>query len=191
MALTTVSRVQNALRKTGAVQGDTTLITRLIKEVSTEAEKITRRFLQYGKYTEIFDGGKDKIWLKGAGIKKLNKIFINNMEIDIIEEIEALNLILDTETGMVWRRRTGFDVGYKNVVVEYECGYEAKDSNETNPVPQDLEGAIIMEVVVRYRYLSEVEMPVTTDSGGIMDTSKEWLDKRAREILKRYKRVLV
>ncbi len=190
MALTTVSRVQNALRKTGAVQGDTTLITRLIKEVSTEAEKITRRFLQYGKYTEIFDGGKDKIWLKGAGIKKLNKIFINNMEIDIIEEIEALNLILDTETGMVWRR-TGFDVGYKNVVVEYECGYEAKDSNETNPVPQDLEGAIIMEVVVRYRYLSEVEMPVTTDSGGIMDTSKEWLDKRAREILKRYKRVLV
>ncbi|MCD6220713.1 hypothetical protein J7K25_00945 [bacterium] len=179
--LTTVAKVQNALRFTGSDQADSQLIERLIKEVQSDAETITRRYLIYGIYTEKFNGeGQKYLYLKGYPIISVESVSVDGSVID------SSYYEIDYKRGII-HYPNSFPSGFQNIVVVYVCGYESKDENSEYPPPDDLEGAIINEVVARYLYLQQVSL---SGEGTVVD-SRGFLDKKAMETILRYRRVLV
>ena len=170
--LTTVVKVQNALAHSQATETDIILIGRLIKQVGKVAESFCNRYFLYGEYTEVFDGdSRKKLYLKGYPV-----LSITSLKIDDVE-ISSDDYQINKDLGEIYYSE-GFRKGYQNVEVVYKTGYDAVVDGDYPP-PDDIEGAVIDEVVARYAMLQTE--PITVGSAErIVDLRTGFLIKSNR-----------
>lgn len=184
--LTTVKRVKGSIALDLPEDADA-LIERLILEATGVAEDYCNRNFHWAEYTEVFDGtGRDKIRLRGLPVWKMVSITVDG------EEIALSDVMVNSRAGEIYYP-AGFAAGYQNVQVGYEAGYfreeepeEGEENGEEEPEydrtpPEELEGAIIAEVVSRYEnYTTETRM-----GENLVDLRTNFLTSRSRDYFSR------
>jgi|GEM_PF-6811100 len=174
--LTTKDRVKRALAID--IGSNDSLLEDIIKSVSKMVEDYCNRIFIYGEYTEIFDGdGRDIIFLKGFPVREIKSIKLDG--VDITDDCKV-----NKELGEIYYQK-GFSEGFQNIEVIYTCGYDA--SNNDYLPPDDLEQAVVEEVVSRFENLTTQ----TRTGENLVDLRTNFLTGRARDYFSRQRNINV
>jgi hypothetical protein len=149
MKLTTRAKLKAHIGIPAANTTKDALLDTIIEGVSGFIETTTNRVFDITEYTEVLDGTPlDEIFLKQYPLIDVLSLFVNGTEIDLDAEEEAETVVIDNETGSVYREG-GFGSGRKAVRVTYTAGYvlpeEAEsgvDVSESGVVGEDLPAAL-------------------------------------------------
>jgi len=171
--LTTVNKVKDYLVMTVDVSKER-LIMDLIKQVGKNIESYCNRIFTYGSYTEFFEGGIQRIFLKGFPVWEIEYVKV--------DEKEIIDYRVDKERGIIFHPTAFLNYcGFYNIAVKYTCGYDAYNRNIKLHPPADLEGAIIEEVVSRYENLTSE----SRTGENLIDLRTNFLTSRARDYFSR------
>ena len=170
--LTTVKKVQDHLVMIVDSTKET-LIEDLIKQVEKNIESYCNRIFRYGTYIEVFNGGRQRIFLKGFPVWEIEYVKVDGKEITDYK--------VDKERGIIFHPTAFLHCGFYNIEVKYTCGYDASSIDITLHPPADLEGAVIEEVISRYENLTSE--PKTGE--GLIDLRTNFLTSRARDYFSR------
>ena len=182
MALTTVARVKEVL---GLKTDDTTkdaLIAELIERVSKEITSRTNRSMEYGSYTDYYNGdGKSKrLSLINFPVDATATFQLYDdtaRAYDSTTLIDPTNYTVDYDNGIVsLDAGIPFLRGYKNIKVVYAAGYHT--------IPQDLESACIWTVAADF---IETQGELKTEIGIEVANRIQKLRDRADKIIQSYK----
>lgn len=135
MKLTTLRKVKQHI---GIPSSNTTkddLLEQIIDGVSAFIETTTHREFGVKEYREVLDGtDDDEIFLKEYPLVDVLSITINgNEDLDLDAEEEAETVIIDKETGSVFRQY-GFGSGRKGLRISYTAGYNLPEASDESGV---------------------------------------------------------
>ena len=182
--IVTVDDVKESLKPDMVVDVDAAVIQQLIDAITDTAEEFTNSYLQYGEYTEIFDGNSDATVVLLRGIKIWS---IESVKFDDIEQVSGYFKIHDRLGGVY--SKIGFPDGTLNVEITYTAGYDAEEEEgeeESHKPPEGLKRAIIDEVVLRYEY----HRSQSKTGEQIVDLKKDFLHGESEKYFKKLRRTV-
>lgn len=180
MAITiaTVAECKRSLMKDMANSADETLLAELIDAVVDDAERYSSRYIQYGTYTELFNGDQqDILFLRGIGTIALSTVTIDGTSIST--SLFTLNQLSQS----VYYTDNYFTKGTYNVSITYKAGYDDNTAGRTTP--KGLKRAVIDEVILRYDYLRGE----SRTGEQIVDLKKDFLNAKSERYFKGLRRV--
>jgi hypothetical protein len=134
MNLTTRRKLKLHIGIPAAITSKDSLLDQIIEGASAYIETYTNRKFGVEEYTEVLDGTpEDEIFLKQYPVVDILSLTISGNEVDLDAEEESDQIILDKETGSVYREN-GFGSGRKAVRITYTAGYNLPEaSDESGP----------------------------------------------------------
>ena len=176
--IATVAEAKRSLMPDMANSADETLLGELIDAVVDDAERYSGRYIQYGTYSEMFDGDKQGIlFLKGVGTIALSTLTIDGTSYST--SLFTLNQLSQS----VYYTDNYFTEGKYNVVITYAAGYD--DNTVGRTTPKGLKRAGIDEVVLRYDYLRGE----SRTGEQIVDLKKDFLSAKSERYFKGLRRI--
>lgn len=131
MKLTTRNKVKQHIGIPSSNTSKDALLDQIIEGVSAFIETTTHREFGVKEYREVRDGtDDDEIFLKEYPLVDVLSITINgNEDLDLDAEEEAETVIIDKETGSIFRQY-GFGSGRKGLRISYTAGYNLPELSE-------------------------------------------------------------
>ena len=176
--IVTVDDVKESLKPDMVADVDAAVIQQLIDAITDTAEEFANCYLQYGEYTEVFDGSSEVTVVLLKGIKIWS---IESVKFDDIEQVSSYFKIHDKLGGVY--SKIGFPDGTLNVEITYTAGYGEEESHKP---PEGLKRAIIDEVVLRYEY----HRSQSKTGEQIVDLKKDFLHGESEKYFKKLRRTV-
>lgn len=182
-ALTTWETAKSML---GFADNQQSAVEFLINAVSATANRISSRRLKARDYDLRLNGtGRDIIVLPEYPIIALSKVYIDdNREFPPESEIDPNMISIDADGGIVRLTNMNFPVGIGNIRIIAKLGY--------NPVPQDLELAVLEAISYNRRRLESgtTGMRQVSVDGTVTSQYELGLPLSIREVFEGYRSIL-
>jgi uncharacterized phiE125 gp8 family phage protein len=178
VSLTTLAKVKQFLGLT--ITTDDALLTRLIAGASNWFNKQVGRNIAQNIYVDVEDGNNnDVLFLRHQPVTEVVTVSIDGANIPVRPSLTGSGYV-DNGYSVLLTRDLKFTDGLQNIQVVYVAGYD--------PVPEEIEQAVIELVSLKYREKAHVGSASTSLAGTSVSFLPSMVPQAVKDVVELYRR---